>query len=357
MSTPGERVGPGLNPSRADQHPVSVDVDDDALRDRVTRVLSDALGRAVAVTAFARSDSPFATLFPAEVLDVELDGSERLRLFLKHLGPEELEHPDKLGPAREIGVYEGLFQSRGLPVPRYFGSTESPHVGRFELFLEYVDDWNLKYQDLVHWYRAAHELGRVHAFFATGPESVLRSDLLQRLGAEYVWSWARRAAEEGARRTAELGRRLESLLTGYHVVARVVEDAQPTLVHNDLSPKNVLADRAADPARICLVDWECAGVGTGLFDLVNLSYGLEPDSRAEMRRSYLEGLQEGGGSVPSEAELSRLEFASEAHMALWRLAHCGGWGLPDSSVRDFCAEAESAVASLRRCAPEDEVGS
>ena len=326
--------------------PATLDLNEEALRDRVARVLSVAMGRPITVTGFEREGTPFATLFPADVLRLQIDGRQALDVFLKHLGDEEQDHPDKLGPSREVSLYRDLFAGEELPVPRYLGSGMSPDTGRIELFLEYLDDWNLKYHDLASWYRAACELGRLHAWFAERPSAIEARPSLQRLGGEYAWSWARRAADEAARRGPELKERLARLLNRYGPVAEVLEGADTTLVHNDLSPKNVLADRSADPVRICFVDWECAGVGSGFLDLVNLSYGLPGDERSQMSSAYLQGIEQAGGHVPPAVVVSRLEAACSAHKALWRLAHCGRWALPEASVRDFCGEAEAAVDAL-----------
>lgn len=344
---PGISDWPNPDRQRSSRAPVSLDVDEASLHEAVTRILSDHLGRTVAVTGLKRRGSPFATLFPADVLSLEIDGSQQVRLFLKHLGREEEDHPDKLGPRREVDLYASVFQDDTLPVPRCFGAVESPASGRIQLFLEYVDDWNLKYQDLEHWYRAAQELGRMHAWFAARPASIEGCPVLQRLGAEYVWTWAALAAKEADRRDARLGRRVAALLNDYEPVAAVLEVAEATLVHNDLSPKNVLADRSQDPARIHFIDWESAGLGCGVLDLVNLSYGLDSEARDEMRRSYVCGLTVDGHRSAVPDDLGRLEAAAEAHKALWRLAHCGVWDLPDASVRQFCSEAETAAAKLR----------
>ena len=37
---------------------------------------------------------------------------------------------------------------------RYYGSRWNVETERQELYLEYVDDWNLKYHDLEHWFTA-----------------------------------------------------------------------------------------------------------------------------------------------------------------------------------------------------------
>src|SRR5262249_8053095 len=55
----------------------------------VERVLGEAGDRPVRVLALRREPSPFATLFPAEVASVSLEGGTGVSLFVKHLGTEQ----------------------------------------------------------------------------------------------------------------------------------------------------------------------------------------------------------------------------------------------------------------------------
>ena len=116
------------------------------------RLLQRAAGTPVRVSGLRRRPSPFATLFPAEVWSVELAGEGELSLFVKHLGREQADHPDKQQRDREKRVYEELLGDEDFPVPRYYGSRRNEATGRLELFLEYVADWDLRYQGLEHWF-------------------------------------------------------------------------------------------------------------------------------------------------------------------------------------------------------------
>src|SRR5919198_6189613 len=92
-----------------------------SLRRTVERVLSRTRARPVAVTVLQREPSPFATVFPAEVLSATLGDGEELKLFVKHLGPEQSNHPEKQRRDREIRIYEELLDATGLPVVRLYG--------------------------------------------------------------------------------------------------------------------------------------------------------------------------------------------------------------------------------------------
>src|SRR6266568_2987765 len=118
--------------------PIELDEDDLALV--VADILSKAQEQPVRVRNLRRQPSEFATLFPAEILWVSLDDGSELRLFLKHLGPEQPGQPDKQRRDREVRVYEALLRGDGLPVAKFYGSHRNAATGRLELFLEYIDD-------------------------------------------------------------------------------------------------------------------------------------------------------------------------------------------------------------------------
>src|SRR5262245_55794056 len=111
-------------------------------------------------SSIRRRPSEFASRSTVEVLEVMLQDGGALSLFLKHLGTDETNHPDKKPRNRELRIFDQLFKGHDLPVPRYYGSSWDDHGQRGELFLQYVSDWNLKYQSLQHWFTAAERLAQ-----------------------------------------------------------------------------------------------------------------------------------------------------------------------------------------------------
>src|SRR5262249_61756683 len=116
------------------------------LRRTLERLLRDAQGCPVKVSRLRREPSPFATLFPAEVLSLTLRGGGELTLFVKHLGPEQAGHPEKQCRDREVRIYEELLREEELPVPRYYGSRWNEATGRRAVFLGYIRHPNLNDQ-------------------------------------------------------------------------------------------------------------------------------------------------------------------------------------------------------------------
>jgi hypothetical protein len=296
------------------------------------------------VVSVIRTPSEFATLSPAEVLTVTFDDGRQTRVFVKHLGGEQPRHPDKESRDREAQVYGELFSGAAdpLPVVRYWGSRRNAG-DHLELYLEYIDDWPLRYHDLDHWFAAARRLADLHAYFACRADRLRASAFLLKLDRDYFRAWGDRAQVAVAARSPELGRRIESLLTQYDPACTLLDEQPPTLVHNDLACKNVVADRTATPARTCIIDWELAGVGCGLLDIVHLKYGLEPSADTAMVSAYRTQLAASDLLPRADDDFARLLAACELHGTLYRLAHSLAWDLPSDRLAEWVGEAERFV--------------
>jgi hypothetical protein len=233
-----------------------------------------------------------------------------------------------------------------LPVPRYYGSNWNETTRRLEIFLEYIDDWNLKYHDLEYWFIAARRLAQFHVYFATRAEKLLACDFLLRFDSRYLYEWADRALSVVRDQSEKLAAELALALGSYDRVSEILARQPLTLAHNDLAPKNVLADRSSKPPRICFVDWEMAGIGCGLMDLVALKYGLDPVNDQKMRMVYCSALA-GTDLLPSRSEDRRSLFAAcELSQTVYRLAHSKSWRLPIAKVAQWVSEARQLVMRI-----------
>jgi hypothetical protein len=326
-------------------------VDEDLLRRRVEGVLRETLGRHRSVRDLRRVPSEFATVFPADVLYVTLDDGRELRLFLKHLGASD--HPEKKKPEREAIVYRELLAGSDLPVPAFYGAAWNPDGERQELYLEFIDDWSLKYQPIDQWYLAASVLAEFHVAMAARDEELTRCDALQSLDAPYFRTYANRARNQLMGHTPALLNALDAVLSGYDRVVRELVRATPTLVNADLSPRNVLADRSRAPARVCFIDWESAGRGAGALDIAHLAYGLEGEPRKLMLDAYFGGLAGTPLDPGSPLRRRRLVAAAEAHKALYRIARCNYRGYSERTVTKLVAEARTSSRELEQASGEE----
>ncbi|HEV8718406.1 MAG TPA: phosphotransferase [Candidatus Binatia bacterium] len=324
----------------------NIALDEAELQGTVEALLTRRLGYSVKIARLERKPSRFATLFPAEVLAIGFENGQKISLFLKHLGPEQSDHPDKQCRDREVRVYEELLANDSLPVPKYYGSSWNQTTGRHEVFLEYVDDWNLRYHAIEHWLTAARSLGRLHAHFAGWAEKLLACEFLLPFNDSYFHEWANRALDTVSQYSDGLAAAFRSVVKNYAGVAEALGRQPVTLVHNDLSPKNVIADRSSSPARICCVDWEMAGVGCGLIDLAHLKYGLDPENERKMCAAYCSEFV-GTSLLPtSREELTRVLAASELVNISHRLSHSKIWGIPAGKVAEWVTEAKNALSQI-----------
>jgi aminoglycoside phosphotransferase (APT) family kinase protein len=307
------------------------------------RALERAHGPAVQILSLRRTPCEFATLFPAEKITAELSDGTRASLFVKLMGDEQDDHPDKKQRDRERLVYERLIDTAGpsqLPVPRYFGTYGNARTGRQQMFLEFVNDWTLKYHDLGHWLTAARQLAHLHAHFAARTDELRQANFLLTLNEVYFQGWLNRACVALASQSPALAARVDALTPRYSHVAQLLASQPATLVHNDLAPKNIIADRSMQPARICIIDWELAGVGCGWLDLVHLKYGLEEADEHRLVSAYCSELGESQLLPRDATEFARILAASKLHKTLYRLAHSAAWKLPLDQLTQWVTEAE-----------------
>jgi Ser/Thr protein kinase RdoA (MazF antagonist) len=217
---------------------------------------------------------------------------------------------------------------------------------RWALLLEYIDAWSLKYYDLPQWAGAVRRLADLHAHFAAQPARLSRCDALLRFDADYFRAWAQRALDAAARCAADLGRRLEPVVHESGIAAEFIVSMPPTLVHNDLSPKNVLLDRSQEPSTVAFVDWEMAGIGCGLLDLAHLTYGLDAAGVRWLCDAYRTAWS---GPVPlpaNDSEFGRPFASCQLHKTLYRLARWEAWRVPPARVAQWVSEAERLCARI-----------
>lgn len=308
------------------------------LRSELERWLHTPEWSGASIVDVRRRPNPNSTLAPVEQVSLTLNGGRQVEVFLKHLDIHDEEHPNKQVRDREILVYQELFGSACLPVPRCYGSTWDTTSQSGWLALEQLDGWCLKYHDLDRWYEAARCLGRFQRHFADRLSTLNRAEYLLKLDEAYFDSWFLRAEQTIERISSDLARELSPVIEKRRNIGRLLSRHCTTLVNNDLAPKNVIAS-LVEPFQIHLIDWEMAGVGCGLIDLVQLKDGLDPSADRKMREIYCAEI-EGCGLLPENVEERRRLFdAADLHKTTYRLARCAPWNLPHDTLRQWIGEA------------------
>jgi thiamine kinase-like enzyme len=134
-----------------------------------------------------------------------------------------------------------------------------------------------------------------------------------------------------------LARRIEAALTG--------PEHAPVSCHNDLLTANFVRDGA----RVCIVDWEYAGMNDRYFDLGNLSVNNGFD--AELDRALLELYFDEPATEARFASLQLFRIVSDFREAMW-----GAVQLRRSSLDfDYAAYADEHFERLERAAADPRV--
>jgi aminoglycoside phosphotransferase (APT) family kinase protein len=297
------------------------------------RVVEELLARDVVSIAARPSD--FEKRTPVEVLSATLAGGERVELFVKHLGFQVHPHGQV---DREQRVYLELFAANALPVPRCYGAAQGV------LVLEHVHGSPLHHHGLDQWLAAARDLATLHMHFVARRDELLAAEFLLRIDADYLMAWAERAiAGVSDSYPAELATRVERLAASWERVTDLIASQPVTLVHNHLSSKNVIVSGT----RICFVDWEMAGVGCALQDLVHLRYQrLDPMPDRTVLDEYVGGLA-GNGLLPAKPrELRAVLAACELQRIVYKLGRSGTSGRTVEQVAHRVERAERLWSEL-----------
>lgn len=322
---------------------------DQELKQMTKDVLKQALGHSLNIKTIRRENNPSSTKFPTEVLFIETEDNQKISLFLKHMDCENTEHSERDGSNQEIRVYNELFSGKVLPVPGFYGSRWNAKMNQCHLFLEQVNGKMLKHCEVKYWHLAARALARLHAHFASGTVTLSQCDFLETFDCDYYKAWAEKALSVAAGHSTELADQLRGAMVHFDEVAELLAKQPLTLVHNDLSSKNVIVDTSATPERIVLIDWEDPGKGFGLIDLVHLKYNrLSPEDDERVSSEYFDELsRQGMAHIGSENPPILLD-AGELFFTFYRIATSHLWGESSAHLIKRVDKACSVYNSLKK---------
>jgi aminoglycoside phosphotransferase len=259
----------------------------------------------------SRKPYAYGTSHRLDEVVIESGDGKRVTMLRKDLTPAA--KPEFLHDSRRERVAYQILDSVGLGTPVCHGS------GDDWLLIEKVDGVELwQVGDLRTWADAARWLGRFHRHFEQAPP---RDACLLRYQRAYFEGWWRRAAERHPD--------INDLAPFAERAIEILAADQSTFVHGEFYASNILA---ADD-RIAPVDWEMAGLGSGMIDLAALVSGWDDDSRMAMLAAY--------GGVREKALA-----AAELQIAVQWLGWSDSWVPPLEHRRDWIAEARAAVGRL-----------
>jgi hypothetical protein len=287
-----------------------------AARSRSVHDATDAeLAELLGVETDALRRRPFEYRSSAPLIELDVEGRT---LLLKDLSPSALTDRSRAGkvellhePARELEVYRTFLDVAGLGSPALVGAVADPDRDRYWLVVEKVAGIELYQAELERWHEVARWLARLHDRFA----GIAASEHLVRYDRSYFELWPERAGVHPP---------------GYEKVVDRLAALPTTLVHGELYASNVLL--AGD--RVCVVDWELAGVGPGVLDLAALTAGLEENDAAALAETYRLALDD-----PPDAEGLGFELdCARLHLAIQWLGWSPAWTPPPEHARDWRAE-------------------
>ena len=304
-------------------------LNDNELKQITEDILIQALGNSMQIKIIRRENNPSATKFPTEILYIETQDNRKISLFLKHMDCKRGKYSGKSGTILEIRVYNELFLKNSLPVPRFYGSRWNAKIKKYHLFLEQVKGKMLKHCEVNYWHMAARTLAKFHAYFASSAEALSQSDFLVTFDCDYYKTWAEKALYSTINRSRKLADQLRVSMLDFDEIAELLAKQPLTLVHNDLSSKNVIVDTSVFPVRIVIVDWENPGIGFGLIDLIHLKYNrLSPEEDIRFCAEYFKELSCHGMSQIGGENPTVLLDACELFFTFYRIATCTLWGEP-----------------------------
>jgi aminoglycoside phosphotransferase (APT) family kinase protein len=129
--------------------------------------------------------------------------------------------------------------------------------------------------------------------------------------------------------------------------------SQPlTLVQGSCRPSNILIQVASDPSRVCILDWEQAGVGAPLFDLAYLVDGIESPLLDRLLEAYRHGAAVYGMTLPPDDEMKYTVDCFRMYMAFSLLSRTVLKGYRESDivkVLDYGECVGRSVFGVRPC--------
>ncbi|HEX6961319.1 MAG TPA: phosphotransferase [Lacipirellula sp.] len=258
-------------------------VRDADLHQFVSAALTDC-GEARHLASIERQASEYSSsFFIEEVTAVFTDGS-RLPLIFKNLGSDGLLTGARQArvlqdhnPAREIVVYRQLLSRAKLGTAICYAASADRTRRRYWLLLGKTCGSDLaRVGDFAAWLAAARWLAEAHcrlteAAHISGAGCLLRYDA----GCFHRWiddaeRALRRAVVEG-RAVADI--EIKRLLERSRMAADLASGAPAEVIHGEFYPSNILIEDRCEGPRVCVIDWETAGMGPALLDLAALMAG------------------------------------------------------------------------------------
>jgi aminoglycoside phosphotransferase (APT) family kinase protein len=263
-------------------------------------------------------------------------------MFLKDLGSSRLFKEDASGRrARELHVYRDLLRDAELGIPKFYGAAWNEERQRFWIVVELVDGVPVADCEFDLWPEATAWLARLQGLYARNSGRFEDSPLLIRHDADFFGSRAERALSNARRVSGRATRRLRRILSGYEDLVSLMADQPRTFVHGSYRPENALLDDPARPSRVCVVDWELAGIGSPAYDLARICDGFRGARLERLLDSYGDEAAVQGVPVPERDRIVELLDCFSLHRAVKAISHSLEKGRTRRQVSDWLGYGET----------------
>lgn len=240
---------------------------------------------------------------------------------------------------REVVVYRHALRDGRFGAPGLVASSTSTSGGPW-LLLERVEGvalWQVGEVDV--WEDVARWAAGLHADRASAVP-ILRRSLLS-YDRNFFARWPPRARHFLSGAGPAVAARVERTLRRYDDVIEALDALPASFVHGELYASNVLVA----PGRVCVIDWEMAGVGPGLLDVAALvAGGWSDDDRRLLLRAYHAALPM-DARPPFDALQADL-LRCRLHLAVQLLGWSAGWQPPSGHGHDWLAAALECAEQL-----------
>jgi len=331
------------------------------LHDALTAALKERLdGRHIANVR--RKACSFYSSYPLEELELELDDGSRIETVWKDLSPRTRLKAARgvkprfvYDPQREIAVYRHVLDGLNVGTAEFHGASLDQPRRRYWLFLENVRGRHLwQFGEFDVWLEAARWIARMHVRGMPIVRDRLRwrGARLMRYDVKFYRRWAQRARQHLRQSPAfstEQIDAVERIAASYAPVAERLAAYQPTFIHGEFYPSNILIDDARAPVLVRPVDWEMAAVAPGCLDLAALTAGWDELRRNEFVVAYRSAMRDAAPTLaPSVEEIAEQLEYGRLHLAMQWLGWSRRWSPPREHVQDWVGQAVSATERIGR---------
>ena len=289
-----------------------------------------------------------STSYDTSIVTVQLEDGRTLRVFMKDFGhsvrPKDQPH---LRRERELHFYRDLAPQGELGTPRYFGSVWEPENGRQWLLIEYVQGTPVRYCDFEDWPLATAWLGEMHGCFSSQLQRLESCAFLALHDRDFFRSKAQCSLDTVARIAQAESARLADALRDYDDVVDTMLRGPRTLLHGGYRPMNVLIRIEGDPRRICVIDWEEAGVGSPISDLGYFVDGFEGARLELLLDRYRAAAEPLGLPLPAHDEMLHAIDCFRLHKLVHSLQKYVRWNVPAETIQRLIDEVAARARAVR----------